>query len=195
MFTEQLQPCIITAFDLIGTRSLAATGQASSAMVHMHRLAVAKINNGLPLHRHGYVWNDSILLLSYEINPAHRRAALLAELSEFKTWLQAQCGESFYAISVMGQAFPHDELAPAVFDGQIAHQPRAVVLKTSSWAMANCFIIEKKLKHHRADWYVDSRITHGVQLQKPFAAEDIELLPKAETRTVHMFRGALNLNP
>ena len=101
-------------------------------MIQMHRCAVAKINHGLPRHSHGYVWNDSVLLLSYEAKPAQKRAKVLQELDEFKQWLQGQCGVSVYAISVMGRAFPRDELASAVFDGQVANQPRAVVLKTSS---------------------------------------------------------------
>ena len=82
-------------------------------------------------------------------------------------------------------------MAPAVFNGQIASQPRAVVLKTSSWAMANCFLIEKDLGHHRADWYIDSRISDGAGLPKPFASENIGLLPKREPRTIDMFNGQL----
>lgn len=84
-------------------------------------------------------------------------------------------------------------MTPAVFNGQIASQPRAVVLKTSSWAMANCFLIEKDLGHHRADWYIDSRITDGVSLPKPFASETINLLPKKEPRTIDMFRGGIGI--
>ncbi len=82
-------------------------------------------------------------------------------------------------------------MAPAVFNGQIASQPRAVVLKTSSWAMANCFLIEKDLGHHRADWYIGSRISDGAGLPKPFASENIGLLPKREPRTIDMFNGQL----
>lgn len=191
MRTEEWPPCIITAFDLVGTRSLASTGCGSSKMIEMHRRAVAKINNGLPLHSHGYVWNDSILLLSYETKPAHKRTELLAELDDFKAELEAQCAAKLYAISVMGLAFPQDDLAAVVTNGQIAQQPRAVVLKTSSWAMANCFIIEKELGHHRADWYIDSRITRHINLPKPFATNDVVLLPKKVERTIHMFKGSL----
>ncbi|SRR6266581_359296 len=185
-------PCIVTFFDLIDTKILAATGRGSEKMLDMHNRAVAKINHCLPLHSHGYVWNDSVLLLSYTTEPASKRQKLLAELSEFKSFLEEQIGVSMYAISVKGLAFPQDEMAPAVFDGQVSQQPRAVVLKTSSWAMANCFLIEDNLRHHGADWYIDSRITDGLNLPKPIASDMIALLPKKEPRTIHMFKGALH---
>jgi hypothetical protein len=57
--------------------------------------------------------------------------------------------------------------------------------------MANCFEIEKKLKGHRADWYVDSRVTEGVDLSEPFCHEDVVMLPRSEPRRVDMFRGNL----
>lgn len=91
-------PCIVTAFDLIGTRDLAATGCGSDAMIQMHNVAEAKINCGLPLHSYGYIWNDSVLLLSYRTEPEARQG-LLAELSMFKSSLEAECGVSIYAIS------------------------------------------------------------------------------------------------
>jgi len=192
MRKDDWPPCIVTAFDLIGTRNLAASGRGSEKMIKMHNRAIEKINHCLPLHSHGYVWNDSVLLLSYMTKPASERQKLLAELSEFKSFLEEQCGVSLYAISVKGLAFPQDVIAPEVFDRQVSQQPRAVVLKTSSWAMANCFLIEKVLGHHRADWYIDSRITDNLSLPKPIASETIELLPKKQPRTIHMFKGALH---
>lgn len=194
MNSDNWPPCIVTAFDLVGTRSLAASGKGSSAMMTMHSRAVAKINHGLPLHSHGYIWNDSVLLLSYMTEPNWSKNGFFAELNEFKSFLQQACGASMYAISVKGLAFPNDITAPAVFDGQVAWQPRAVVLKTSSWAMANCFLIEKALGHHRADWYIDSRITTGADLPKPFASEATDLLPKKESRRIDMFRGSIRPN-
>ncbi|WP_199542027.1 hypothetical protein [Paraburkholderia kururiensis] len=193
MNTDNWPPCIVTAFDLVGTRNLAASGKGSSAMVTMQGRAVAKINHGLPLHSHGYIWNDSVLLLSYMTEQNWSRRGFFAELDDFRSFLQRACGASIYAISVKGLAFPHNTFAPAVFDGQIAQQPRAVVLKTSSWAMANCFLIEKLLGHHRADWYIDSRISDGADLPVPFASDTIELLPKKESRRIDMFKG--NIRP
>lgn len=193
MRTDDWPSCIITAFDLAGTRNLAASGNGSSAMIELHNHAVAKINHGLPLHSHGYIWNDSVLLLSYMTEPNWSKRAFVAELDDFRSFLEQQCGASIYAISVKGLAFPQGIMAPAVFNGQIANQPRAVVLKTSSWAMANCFLIEKALKHHRADWYIDSRITKDANLPAPFASEKVELLPKNQARTIHMFKGHIHV--
>ena len=191
MRTDGWPPCIVTAFDLAGTRTLAASGKGSSAMIEMHNRAVTKINHGLPLHSHGYIWNDSVLLMSYMTEPNWSKSEFVAELDDFRSYLEQQCGASIYAISVKGMAFPQDEMAPAVFNGLVANQPRAVVLKTSSWAMANCFLIEKALKHHRADWYIDSRITKDANLPAPFASEKVDLLPKDQARTIHMFKGRI----
>lgn len=160
-------------------------------MIEMHNRAVTKINHGLPLHSHGYIWNDSVLLMSYMTEPNWSKSEFVAELDDFRSYLEQQCGASIYAISVKGMAFPQDEMAPAVFNGLVANQPRAVVLKTSSWAMANCFLIEKALKHHRADWYIDSRITKDANLPAPFASEKVDLLPKDQARTIHMFKGRI----
>ncbi len=191
MDTKDWSSCIVTMFDLVGTRSLAATGKGSSAMLLLQQRAVAMINRGMPLHSHGYVWNDSVLMLSYETKPAVVRRNVLAELDAFKQCLELECSAQLYAICVKGLAFPRDEISSPVFDGQVGAQPRAVVLKTSSWAMANCFEIEKKLKHHRAHWYIDSRVSDGVNLQAPFSSEDVPLLPKHEPRRIDMFRGSL----
>ena len=160
-------------------------------MIEMRVFATSKVNNGMPLHAHGYIWNDSVLLLTYETKPGEKRKQVLTELDEFKTSLEQRCGAPTYAISVKGLAFPRDQMTSSVFQGQIADQPRAVVLKTSSWAMANCFVIESKLGHHRADWYVDSRITNNAGIREPFARESISLLPKKAVREIHMYKGPL----
>jgi len=193
MRTDGWPPCIVTTFDLVGTRTLAASGKGSSAMIEMHNCAVIKINDGLPLHSHGYIWNDSVLLMSYTTEPNWSKREFVAELDDFRSYLEQKCSASIYAISVKGLAFPQDIMAPAVFNGQVANQPRAVVLKTSSWAMANCFLIEKALKHHRADWYIDSRITKDANLPAPFASEKVDLLPKDQARTIHMFMGRISV--
>lgn len=187
--SDAWRPCIITYFDLVGIRNEASTGRASSIMLQLHRFAVNQINASLPNHSHGYVWNDSILLLSYMTEPASQRRAIVNELSEFKHALDTNCGYKTYAISVMGLTFPQDDFASPVFQGSITAQPRAVVLKTSSWAMANCFHIEEKLKKHSADWYIDSRITHDIALPAPFIFEELALLPTQESRAINMYKG------
>jgi len=192
METDNWPPCIITAFDLVGTRSLSSSGEGSSMMQQMHSFAYSKINYCLLNHEHGYIWNDSVLLLSYQTKPAHKRRVVLDELIDFKRTLDNHCGTTTYAISVMGLAFPSDPMATPVYNGQIGLQPRAVILKTSSWAMANCFRIEEKLGHHHADWYIDSRITTNMELPPPFVSEDLPLLPSNDPRTVNMYRGYLS---
>ncbi|HDR9154327.1 TPA: hypothetical protein QDB05_000775 [Burkholderia vietnamiensis] len=191
METTDWLPCIVTMFDLIGTRRDAASGKASSAMRLLQDRAVAKMNYGMENHSYCYVWNDSVLMLSYEAGPANARRRVLAELDECKQWLERECGGKLYAICVKGMAFPQDGTLSPVYSGQVANQPRTVILKTSSWAMANCFEIEKALKHHRADWYVDSRVADDVDLRKPFSQQEVPMLPKKEARRIDMFRGTL----
>jgi hypothetical protein len=193
MESKSWQSCIVTMFDLVGTKSSAASGRGSAALVRMHELASSKIDHGLPLHAHGYIWNDSVLLLSYRTRTVGERAQVIAELDDFRCWMQDSCGAAVYAICVKGLAFPHDDLHAPVFDGQIAHQPRSIVLKTSSWAMANCFEIEKRLSKHRADWYIDSRVTRGLRLATVVAEEEVEMLPSREARKVQMYKGGLKV--
>lgn len=80
-------PCIVTMLDLAGTKSLAPSGKGSSALISMHRQAVAKINHGLPLTSHGYVWNDSVLLLSYMNEPGWTYQDFLVRLMILNTTL------------------------------------------------------------------------------------------------------------
>lgn len=191
MKSQKWSSCIITAFDVIGTQGKAPSGLASKKLIEIHKFAVEIINSDLPNHSHGYVWNDSILLLSYLAKPSSARSLVLQELSRFKQTLEAQCAVGTYAISVMGLAFPQGAISPRRNE-HLTTEPRAVLLKTSSWAMANCFRIEKALKRFKADWYIDSRITKGVVLPKPMASEDVHLLPKEAKRTVLMYSGYLH---
>lgn len=182
-------PCIITMFDLVGTSGNAPNGAAAQLMLKMRKFAVDKINAELPSHRHGYVWNDSILLLSYITSPGQSRRSVLMELSGFKQTLEQHCGVQSYAISVQGLAFPQDSPVDMVSHG---NESRVVVLKTSSYAMANCFAIEKALKGMRADWYIDSRITKDIQLPAPFKSKGVRLLPENKLRIINMYKGYLH---
>lgn len=182
-------PCIITMFDLVGTSGNAPNGAATQLMLKMRKFAVDKINAELPNHRHGYVWNDSILLLSYITSPDQSRRSVLMELSGFKQTLEQHCGVQSYAISVQGLAFPQDSLVDPVLHG---NESRVVVMKTSSWAMANCFAIEKSLKKMQADWYIDSRITKDIQLPTLFASKRVRLLPEKKFRIIDMYKGHLH---
>jgi hypothetical protein len=181
-------PCIVTVFDLIGTKKQTLSGTGSKLMLQMHRCAAQRIRSGLPLHSQGYIWNDSILLLSEKASTIKERLDVLLELEDFKLGLQEECEAGLYAISVKGKTFPAVELPPAKKAGEAE---RAVILKTSSWAMANCFAIEQALRKHRADWYLDSRLTRGLKLPELFKFEPVELLPDNEARDIHMYKGRL----
>lgn len=181
-------PCIVTVLDLIGTKKQALNGTGSKLMMHMHRCAALRIRSGLPLHSQGYIWNDSVLLLSEKASTIKERLAVLLELEEFKLGLEEECGAELYAISVKGKTFPPVELPPA---DNPADADRAVILKTSSWAMANCFTIEQALCKYRADWYLDSRLTRGIKLPEMFTSELLELLPDNEAREIHMYKSRL----
>lgn len=181
-------PCIVTVLDLIGTRKQTASGTGSNLMLRMHRCAAECIRNGMPLHKQGYIWNDSVLLLSEKASTIKERLDVLFELEAFKCELEAACGVGLYAISVKGKTFPPITLPPAQ---KPEDAERAVILKTSSWAMANCFTIEQALGKHRADWYLDSRLTRGLKLPDIFKSEPVELLPDNEARDIHMYKGRL----
>lgn len=181
-------PCIVTVLDLIGTRKQTLGGTGSKLMLQMHRSAAERIRNGMPLHKQGYIWNDSVLLLSEKASTIKERLDVLFELEAFKLELEEECGTGLYAISVKGKTFPPVELPPAA---KAEDADRAIILKTSSWAMANCFAIEQALGKHRADWYLDSRLTRGLKLPEMFKSEPVELLPDNEARDIHMFKGRL----
>lgn len=182
------KPCIVTLLDLIGTKKQALSGTGSQLMLQMHRCAAERIRNGLPLHSQGYIWNDSVLLMSEKASTSKERLDVLVELEAFKLALEEECKVGLYAISVKGKTFPQLAL-PAVKKTQ--NVERAVILKTSGWAMANCFAIEYALRKHRADWYLDSRLTRGLDLAAIFKSEALELLPDNEARDIHMLKGRL----
>lgn len=183
---EAWQPCIISMFDLVGIRSKASSGEASKMMLKMHKFAAYKINYELPNHNVGYVWNDSVLLLTFSANSASERKKVLLELSQFKKELDLFLNAKTYVISVKGQAFPRYDSETSQSDTT----SKALLLKTSSWAMANCFKIEAMLKQHRADWYVDSRVTKNINsFARPFSSKKLNLLPKNYSRTINMYRG------
>lgn len=188
MTKDGWRPCIVTVIDIDGTKKLAPSGEATFNMLKMRDFSVNMINDRLEAYSYGYVWNDSVLLVSHQVKNGADRRKLLFETSEFKWLLESHCDIKTYAISVKGLAFPDDPTACARHDGSSAH-PRVTVLRSSSWAMANCFKIESELKAHKADWYIDSRITKDTDLRKPMITESIKLLPKNVARTIHMYKG------
>lgn len=179
---ERWRTCMVSLLDMANTKKAAESGQASQAMVRMHAHAAEKINSGMGLHCNGYIWNDSILLLSFHTKSASDRAKVLSELAEFKNALEQDCDISTYCISVQGKSFP--------FVGNESHsaQAKAIVIRASSWAMANCYLIESALKKHRASWYIDSRILNGIPHCHSVASKEVKLLPLKRRRTIYMFK-------
>lgn len=59
--------CIVVLMDLIGVKKRAIEGNthASALMRSFHDVVRREMDRGLQALSHGYVWNDSVLLLAY----------------------------------------------------------------------------------------------------------------------------------
>ena len=176
------QECIVTFFDLVDAKRDASTGQASKRMRRFHRLVVRELKDrSLPSIVHTYTWNDSALVVSKVDKSPGSYGQALRDLHGFKKAidnLDTLCPS--FAIAVKGQTFPLNEPGANL---------RATILQTSSWAMGNCFIIEKVLKQERADWYVDTRIVRKVQgLGTEFQKKKVRMLPTNRERTVFLYK-------
>jgi len=187
----QWRNCIVTLIDVIGIKQLALNGtsQATDLMRKLQSITESRMNYGMKAHAHAYMWNDSVLLLGY-LDQATARS-LLEEADSLKRAIE-QGVNKCYAISVKGQTFPEPGFpSGAVFNGQIAEQPRSIVIKASSFAFANCFQIEALLgPRHKTDWYVDGRLKDAIE-KEPKVVDSIDLLPGGESREVLMFNGSL----
>ena len=171
--------CIVTYCDLIDGQRGASTGEASKRMRQFHRLVVQQLEDGsLPSIVHTYAWNDSALVVSKVDKSASSFGRALIDLHGFKKALDA-LGPSF-AIAVKGRTFP---------SAQPSASQRATVLKASSWAMANCFEIEKTLKQRKASWYIDAWIVRRVRgLGTASRIETVRMLPKNRKRSVFLYK-------
>jgi hypothetical protein len=171
--------CIVSLLDL--NDLMTHRGPKGSVMRELHQL-VANCAPNLKAHEEVCFWQDAVLLLAL-VNPsmlAHRRvmkdvAKLKAAIDEF---------HPCHAVSVKGKAFP----APEVHHSP--SRPRTVYLAASSWAFANCFRIETKLRKRRADWYIDSPIKRKIRMRAADHIDSIRLLPRKELREVHVFHGS-----
>ena len=131
-------------------------------------------------HDHSYCWNDSVMLLAFWDDETPNGKNILKEIENLKCRIDEEIGEN-YAISVKGQAFPND----SSIDSDTSNQ-HCVILKTSSYAMANCFAVEKAAKGRKANWYIDSWLEKilSAPLPKSFL---VEMLPTHEEREVFPF--------
>lgn len=174
--------CIVTLIDLVGAKKGAETGEASALMQRLHRLVTRELGDGsLRSVQHAYVWNDSVLVVSHVDKSALSFARALRDLQKLKKRIDNV--RKSYAIAVKGQPFPQFQARTG------APSKRVTVLKASSWAMANCFVVELALKKHRASWYVDGWIVAKVGGRRPSAwKEKVVMLPKNKARTVHLYK-------
>ena len=151
MKEETWRDCIVTFIDVTGTNKAIKSGgsKGTDLMRALHRLAQKSV-----LHDHdcAYCWNDSVLLLAFWNKERTSGIRILREISELKQRIDTQIRKS-YAICVKGQALSGGSKQRVT--------GKCTVLKTWSYAMANCFSIEAKAKNNeslRANWYVDSWI-------------------------------------
>ena len=186
---------ILTYIDLIGVKdsAMAPDGRATDLMRRMHTLVSGKVSHGMPNHDHCYIWNDSVLLLAYlDLTPKGKKheADVIKEADALKKDIDQIC-ES-YAIAVKGLVFPDEAIDHIdVFQRQIADQPRVIKLKTSSYAMGNCFLIEKQLRHLKRHWYIDSRIAEHLSTDQALTKHTVEMLPGNQPREVYVYSGYL----
>lgn len=188
--SEAWRDCVVTLIDVIDIRSLSEgkKGGAASKMRQLHKLLASRMGDAssMPGIAHAYAWNDSVLLLGF-LQAPNSSTQILAEISEFKKCVDDQVGKS-YAVSVKGQTFPEISQPQESARGS----SRCTVLRASSYAMANCFLIEKQLKTHRADWYIDSRLSKSLS-EQPFAREEVSVMPVKKKRCILMFKGYFHL--
>lgn len=174
--------------DLIGVKELALKGdsQASSLMRRFHKMVRQEMHNDLLSLNHAYVWNDATLLLAYVDGDSRTIEKIIADASRLKQRVDTikQC----YAIAVKGQAFPTN-YEPVPYED---NDPRVTVLRTSSYAMANCFKIEAAVKEQKLNmaWYVDERIVNELTVPK-HSSIAVELLPDGDNRKIYMYPAAL----
>ena len=177
--------CIVVLMDLIGIKKRALEGDsaASAVMLSFHSLVCRELAKGMGALDHVYVWNDSVLLLSFiDHRPeTYEMAIRSADKLKQKVDLIAPS----YAIAVKGRAFPSNA-------GH--YGSRVTLIKASSYAMANCFEIEaeaKKKKLRGKTWYIDIRIARMVRAATAPEWISVPLLPGGKRRRVYAHEGYL----
>lgn len=183
--------CVVIYIDLVDLKQHTgdANSKGSSLMRAFHALVAHEMNSGLLSLESAYVWNDSVLLLAYVDGSSRAYEACLRDAETLKRKID-QCAKSF-AIAVKGQAFPQfPEPLPC---GGKGNTGRVTILRTSSYAMANCFEIEKEVKKLklRKSWYLDSRIAKHIKISAPSQVLKLKLMPTNQARTVHLIDGCL----
>lgn len=175
------QDCIVTLIDLIGIRSGAATPIASTLMRKLHSTLLDQVQTGRYSFAHAYAYNDAVILMSYVDGKAGSYRTAIRDADTLKREIDRI--RNSYAIAVKGKAFP--PLANKI----TGH--RVTVIEASSWAMANCFEIEKQLGHLKQPWYVDERIASKIQPDRASSKHEASMYPSGRPRRVHVYDGYL----
>ena len=181
------QDCIVTLIDLVGVKKKADQGIGSKLMLELHKIVMYERGN-LHAIKHIYVWNDSVLLLSYVSESASSFEGAMKDADKLKQQVDMlDFGYCSYAIAVKGQTFP------SVGNGAThVESPSLTVIKASSWAMANVFEIERTLgKKLKKPWYVDDWIMENIHTSEKFQKRSMPMLPENSKRTIYVFDGYL----
>lgn len=177
---SEWRDCVVSLMDLVGVRAQAKEAKASTQMRKLHRALLEAVGARKYSFARAYAYNDAVLLLSY-VEDKESLQTVMREVDELKKSLD-KIGKS-YAIAVKGQAFPAIRKTPV--------DERIVIIETSSWAMANCFEIEKQLRRLRKSWYVDERIAKHLSTDASSQTHQLAMYPTGRRRGVYVYSGYL----
>lgn len=187
---EDWRKCILTHIDIIGVKALANRSKGSSIMRDLHQLVDNDFGKYLPGHDHAYVWNDSVLIVAFLNKGRGEKLRLLQEVNAFKRHLDKTLAKRSFAVVVEGKTFPIGQpLSAQGLKG--ANRSKVTVLKASSWALANCFEIERELRKYKKSWYIDIRVSKGITTLATRNDKLVKLLPSNRERIVSMYDGDL----
>jgi hypothetical protein len=174
---ETWRDCIVTLIDLVGVRSDSKSGRGSVLMRKLQDVVVQEIGSERYGFARAYTYNDAVLLLSYVSDARESFQTAMRDADNLKK--QIDRIQASYAIAVKGQAFP------LVF--KRTSEPRVTVIETSSWAMANCFEIEKTIGKLKKVWYVDGRIAKKIRTKQSSEQHNVKMYPSGRERSVHVY--------
>ena len=179
---QDWRDCIVTMIDMVGVKKHAQSGAGSALMRRFQALVARQTESLTSSVARVYVWNDSVLLLSYVDDTVASFESAMRNAEHLKRCIDTIA--SSYGIAVKGRAFP-----PAG-NAQFRNS-RLTVIEASSWAMANCFEIENALGRKQKSWYIDSRIVRKIRTLQSYENEKVNLLPDGRARQVCVFGGYL----
>jgi hypothetical protein len=182
------QDCVLSYFDLIGITEMITTesSRASNLMRELHFLVRKSIIYDMPFHSHVYTWNDSAMFLSFISNDVDYETTM-RELNALKPIVDTIC--SSYVICIKGKAIPEP---PCNYGPERnGDDPRFVYIKASSYAFANCYTVEEKLKMYEMDWYVDDRIVSKIPSFPKCKEHAVKMLPDGDERNIHVLKGLI----